>query len=140
MAASSVRLPLRGSIPPTARTTGRSSQPSRARASSRAGAAANRAASTPFGITSAGTPKSRATTSAQWRLTQMRWSTSAMEARWHSASTGLRKSSTWWIVRTTAGTAPSARSASSERAERQSSAWCTSAGPAARRPSARVAA
>ena len=68
----------------------------------------------------------------------MRWSTSSIEARWHSASTGLAKSSTWWTVRTTAGTRPSARSASSERADRQSSAWWTSAGPAARSPSARA--
>ncbi len=70
----------------------------------------------------------------------MRWSTSSIDARWHSASTGLAKSSTWWMVRTIDGTRPSARSASRERADRQSSEWCTSAGPAARMPSARVAA
>ena len=91
-------------------------------------------------MTSAATPCSRSSTSAQWRLTQMRWSTSSIDARWHSRSTGLAKSSTWWTVRTTAGSRPSARSASSERAERQSSAWWTSAGPAARSPSASVAA
>ena len=84
----------------------------------RAGSRRSGAPSTPLGITSASTPWSRRSTSAQWRLTQMRWSTSSIEARWHSASTGLAKSSTWWTVRTIDGH-PALGAQRQQRARRQ---------------------
>ena len=112
---------------------GRAPQPIAAPAAARSsGQPAKRAPSTPFGITSRVHAVLAASTSAQWRLTQMRWSTSSIEARWHSASTGLAKSSTWWMVRTIDGTRPSGAQRQ-QRARRQAVLGVVHVGRAARR-------
>ena len=65
----------------------------------RAGSPAKRAPSTPLGITvGRDAVVARRARRPSSRLTQTRWSTSSIDARWHSASTGLAKSLTWWIV------------------------------------------
>ena len=100
-----VSLPLRGSMPPTDRISGRSAAPARRRSSLAwpGSAARKRALSTPLCTTWALVPYSRRRRSRQCSLTTRIRSGSRMAWRWHSMSEGLVKSSTWWTVRSTTG-------------------------------------
>ena len=135
-------LPLRGSMPPTARSrkavvgTGPGAEPGRVRcagARRRIGLGRRR-----WGRPRPRRRSRRAGCAATCRITTSTTSGSTMARRWQSTSAGVVKSSTWWTVRTTVTGAPSSRSRAAARAEMQSWAWSTVAksGPSRRRPSA----